>query len=643
MHNFKQWFVINEGKEEKALALELAGNAGVLTDLSSIIPQGKKDTDKLLLLAAYYYSKNKNLEEIKTEMSAYIGYVVDNKMELITVNLLSKKPDSPWDSYIYWTQIIHGKQGQDAFKEKASFKPSDSDFEGEVPFLISPDGKIKVYKANSPQQCIILGRGESFCVSRPGNTDWQRYRADYISTFYFVYDSTRNDRLSIVVIDKRYSGTVLTDKVNFTGKTLDPYTGEETYFDSESYMRYLKEKGIDTSKIVNIPKSQEEEEENRKLGSNSTSLDWFASLSFEDKSKYIGRGHRLSDAQFDYLWDNKFDTLLIQYVRTGVKLYEHQFNKVITNRDLRDKYIHNRLLRIIDPAELTTEEYSLLNPKLKLKYYEKLEDDMQLDYAIRYRDLNMIRYLEGDKNQILNWWEGKEEKQINRLMRTGRLDIIKYFLDEKGLKISDDLLAKQVEFAAGNGRLDIVKYFVDEKGVKISWGLSGAAISSGDLDLVKYFVVEKKIKIGDFDMQAAARNNDPTILKYLIDKTGKRITGSSLLDIAVSHSSLQTVEYLVKKGARITLETIDKALYGCKRNVLEFLVDKSKFKISDIISNVDIDLLLRPDYSGGCVGIFQYLVEKGLKITYSLIKKAQLAGRQEIYDYLKSNMLKRAK
>ena len=37
------------------------------------------------------------------------------------------------------------------------------------------------------------------------------------------------------------------------------------------------------------------------------------------------------------------------------------------------------------------------------------------------------------------------------------------------------------------------------------------------------------------------------------------------------------------------------------------------------------------------------LVEKGLKITYSLIKKAQLAGRQEIYDYLKSNMPKRAK
>ena len=59
--NFKEWFIINEGKEEKALALELAGDASVLSSLSEVIPQNKKDTDPLLLLAAYYYSKNKNV------------------------------------------------------------------------------------------------------------------------------------------------------------------------------------------------------------------------------------------------------------------------------------------------------------------------------------------------------------------------------------------------------------------------------------------------------------------------------------------------------------------------------------------------------------------------------------------------------
>jgi hypothetical protein len=42
--------------------------------------------------------------------------------------------------------------------------------------MISPDGKIKVYEANSPQQCIILGRGQTFCISQPGNRMWQSYR-----------------------------------------------------------------------------------------------------------------------------------------------------------------------------------------------------------------------------------------------------------------------------------------------------------------------------------------------------------------------------------------------------------------------------------------------------------------------------------
>ena len=52
MLNFKEWFIINETKEEKALAAELAGD--VLNDLSTVIPKNNKNADKLLLLAAYY-------------------------------------------------------------------------------------------------------------------------------------------------------------------------------------------------------------------------------------------------------------------------------------------------------------------------------------------------------------------------------------------------------------------------------------------------------------------------------------------------------------------------------------------------------------------------------------------------------------
>jgi hypothetical protein len=91
---------------------------------------------------------------------------------------------------------------------------------------------------------------------------WQSYRDNDTSTFYFVYDDTRDDRLGIVVIDARPNGNVLTDKVNKTGTTLDPYTGQVTN-DSKPYMRYLREKGIDVSKFVNIPKSAEEQKEHK--------------------------------------------------------------------------------------------------------------------------------------------------------------------------------------------------------------------------------------------------------------------------------------------------------------------------------------------------------------------------------------------
>ena len=356
MLNFREWLLISETKEEKALASELAGDA--LTDLSTVIPQNNKNTDKLLLLASYYYSKTKDKEQVKTDMKDYIGYLNRDKMKLINVELASKKPNPPWDDYIYWTQIIHGHQGDDADKEKSKFKPSEDDFQGEVPFMISPDGKIKVFEANSPQQCIILGRGQSFCISQPGNKMWQSYRDTQTSTFYFVYDNTRNDRLGIVVIDQTQYKTVLTDQVNKTGETLDPYTGQLTN-DSEPYMKYLKEKGIDTSKLVNIPKSAEEQKEHEELGQSRKELDWFESLSFDYKSKYIGRGHQLTNEQFDYLWKYKFNSLLTQYVKTGLLLSDHQIDKIVTDSDLKKNYIHNRSIAYQHSGNLSDKEYYL--------------------------------------------------------------------------------------------------------------------------------------------------------------------------------------------------------------------------------------------------------------------------------------------
>ena len=449
MLNFKEWFVINETKEEKILASELAGT--VLTDLSTVIPQNNKNADKLLLLAAYYYSLTKDKDQIKTDMTDYIGYLNRDKMKLINVELGSKKPNAPWDDYLYWTQVIHTHQADDADKEKSKFKPSEIDFQNEKPILTSSDGKIKVYEANNTEQCIILGKGQKFCISQPGNKMWQTYRDRDTSTFYFVYDDTRpaDDRLSVVVVDARPNTIVLTDKVNNTGTTLDPYTGQLTQ-DSKPYMRYLREKGIDVSKIVNIPKSPEEQQ-TEKLKRGNSDLNWFVSLSPDYKSKYIGRKHNLTDEQFDYLWENKFTSLLTQYVKTGLLLNDYQIDKIAKDRDLRDNYLHNRIIADQQYGNLSDKEYYLFSPKQKENYYGNMN---RLSKAIKYADLDLIKYLV-----------------------------------EKGTKISNDSL----ETAAEWGKLDIVKYLV-EKGAKINDNAVHKAYLTQNIDILDYLnsVKDKK-------------------------------------------------------------------------------------------------------------------------------------------------------
>jgi hypothetical protein len=507
MLNFREWFVINETKEEKALASELAGDA--LTDLSTVIPQGKNNTDKLLLLAAYYYSKVKNKEQIKTDMTDYIKYLNRDKMKFINVDLVSKKTPSPWYDYLYWTQIIHGHQGDDADKEKSNFKPSEDDFQGEVPFMTSPDGKIKVYEANSPQQCIILGRGQTFCISQPGNRMWQSYRDTQTSTFYFVYDDTRDDRLGIVVVDVRPNGIVLTDRLNKTGTTLDPYTGQVTY-NSNSYMKYLRDKGINISKLVNIPKSPKEKEEHEKLGEDKDDLNWFIALSHDYKSKYIGRGHLLTDEQFDYLWNYKFNSLLTQYVKTGLELNDYQIDKIATDSDLKKNYLHNRIIADQHSDDLTKKEYYLFSVKQKESYYNNMNENKKLDKAIKFGDLDFYKYLVEEKGAKIG------DDAVEKAAETGNLELVTYLV-EKGAKIGDDA----VEKAAETGNLELVTYLV-EKGAKIGDDAVEYAAKTGNLELVEY-LVKNGAKIGDDAVSGAVRNRKSNVVKYLV-RIGAKIT-----------------------------------------------------------------------------------------------------------------------
>ena len=138
---------------------------------------------------------------------------------------------------------------------------------------------------------------------------YKSYRDSKDSSFYFIIDKNHfkvtadgqvdlSDPLHIVVLDNTKYGIELTDADNTTGN-ISQYGR-----DADAYVRYLKSRGVPVELLVNKAKTPEEEYEEELLGKPNNDLNWFAQLPIEYKSAYIGRGHKLTNDQFDYLMGN---------------------------------------------------------------------------------------------------------------------------------------------------------------------------------------------------------------------------------------------------------------------------------------------------------------------------------------------------
>jgi hypothetical protein len=591
---FKKWLILTESKEEKALALELAGDINILNQLQAVIkPKDKNIVDKLLLLAAGYYNQTKNLEQIKTDIQDYVHLLNNKKMNLIKVDPTTKKPDT---DYLSWTQTIHGHHGEEAVKQRKSYSPTEVDMQGEEPIASSPDGRIKVYASNSSQQCIILGKGKSFCISQPGNTMFHSYRNTKNSTFYFVKDSSRNDELSTVVVDINKMGPELTDVTNTTGTTHDPFTGERTN-DTKPYFKYLQDNGINTSIFKNIPKTQAEEEEQKKLGHVNQMLEWFKNLSHEEKSKYIGRGHVLANDQFDYLWDNKFYSLLEQYVKTGLRLNDYQLDKVASNSDLRKNYTHNRIAAQEHRSDMSKKEWGILNDQQKKDTVSKFSKEKVVKFLAELGELEMLKkevengavvsdwdYPQNPTAEIKKYLDFKSGIDSDEAIYRDDFDELKKIVDNGG-----GIGSRAVEYSVVGNNLDMVKYLV-EKGGRISDSAVDNASETGNLDMVKY-LVKKGGKIGDYAVGNAASKNNFNMVKYLVDKLYKSLDdyqeigrrnmikskiGSRPITNAAQHGNLDMIKYLLSVGGTIDKDAVLNAIENKHINVLKYLVEEHK-------------------------------------------------------------------
>jgi hypothetical protein len=308
-----------ESKKTEMDGLNILKKAGVENPENIIASFAKEDNSKnqknIPIMSFIYANWTKDGNTILKDLNDFNELKIKNRIkpiQLIGGNL--KIGDKVFSDYIKFSEYIHGEKNKYAQKPEGGSNV-EADFKADKKTLWSGNG-IDIYDGNNVGKCIsytqggLTGKGYSFCIGQPGNTMYKSYRDSKDSSFYFIIDRNHfkenadgsvnlDDPLHIVVFDNTKYGVELTDADNRTGSIAE--YGEN----ADGYIDYLKSKGVPVDKLINVPKSSEEEKEEELLGSKNENLEWFMKLPIEYKSAYIGRGHLLTNDQFDYLIGNE--------------------------------------------------------------------------------------------------------------------------------------------------------------------------------------------------------------------------------------------------------------------------------------------------------------------------------------------------
>jgi ankyrin repeat protein len=594
---FKEWLSATENlfeasqAEVQARSL-LSNNENILTQIKNISPEPKY----LPILAFLYLNGSRNFDILGKDISDYKKLVDAKKMKManISKNMILMGNNS-YNAIQFLEEIHKQNKIQSLQTQQSQWIQSQKEvtFEGVKP--ICDKNGIAVYLANSPQACIKHGSGYDFCISQPGNTMWQSYRSSQTSTFYFVFDKNRSssyaktgsekvwqDPLHVVVVDMTKEGPLLTDANNITGNIAE--YGEN----AEDYLEDLYARGVPRNLFKNIQKTPEEQKEEEKLGSRRDSeddLDWFKELSFDEKSKYIGRGHLLSDSQFDFIWDSKLNILIKQYIDTGLKLTDYQIDKIFTNSNYKATYLRKRLIANEHTENLTKKEFENLTDEQK----NSISADTLINLAVKFGD----------------------EKLVSIAIERGATNI-------------DDALS----WATQTNNVNVIKKIVESgKAIKKNtYSLINAA-SEGYFDIVKYLAENGAKRFGEA-LIVASEHGHIDVVKYLLEKLKEELKEEPSEDSSYFRKATfgSMIKYALEKGADNYQAALHAAIQNNRKEILELIIDK--------VNN--FDRALEFACSNGNVDIAKILIEKGAKPTYSTIKYAvRHAKMTEETDILK--------
>jgi len=313
--------------------------------------KGFNQGGKLIPLMAHIYQEQPNVEIIGDFIQSLTPFIESGKLPIpVKTKAGYQVKDQTFDKFLRFEEYIHQLESMEAGVSQwkgniDQYKGAKADPEDILyPEDKNPVADIVIYDGNDVGKCITYGAGGltgkpyKFCIGWLGAQNrWQSYRDDNSASYYYIVDNTRDketDPFHIVVWMPTPQGTLITHEPNSTQS--------EHGFDQQyakpalgmGYREYLESKGVPVDKIMpNVPKTPEEEADTAKFGSQNTDLEWFKKLDFDEMMRYIGRGHLLSDEQFNYIWgyrnrDSGFN-LLTNYLSLGQAIPEAQFNILV--------------------------------------------------------------------------------------------------------------------------------------------------------------------------------------------------------------------------------------------------------------------------------------------------------------------------
>lgn len=331
----KKSTILTESKKKQATnILKNGGETNTEEILSKFIAGDESNNQKNLPVMAYWYVNGyKNIDSIISVVNEYNDLNIKNRIDTIQLNKRGLFiGNTKYDDFLRFSEYIHSQTNE--YKKDDAAKVAVEEFKSQIKPMWSGNG-IDIYYGDKITKCIaytqggLTGEKYRFCIGQYGVRNmYKSYRDRQESTFYFIVDKNKfkkddkgnvllDDPLHIVVFDVTNRGVILTDKNNNTGTIAEYGT------DVNGYIDYLKSKGVPVEKMVNKPKTEQEKYEDDLLGYPVNSLEWFINLDNPKnpkyrkpeldpgqtaqnyyKSAYIGRGHLLTNDQFDYLINN---------------------------------------------------------------------------------------------------------------------------------------------------------------------------------------------------------------------------------------------------------------------------------------------------------------------------------------------------